>query len=133
MAEKIKVLLVEPLEKPRVVEVEHTLECFHDLVGGYIQAVYPWNTNAALICDDEGKYKGYRANRALVDEDGEPYDIVVGTFLICGISEDNFASLTEEQEKRFTDLFRWPELFYETEEGVMWMKLKRGEKPRRII
>ena len=68
-----------------------------------------------------------------MDEDGEPYDIVVGTFLICGISEDNFASLTEEQAKKFTDLFRWPELFFETEEGVMWMKLKRGEKPRRIL
>ena len=133
MTEMIKVLLVEPMEKPRVIEIERDLDTFHELVGGYLQAVYPWGSSCALICDDEGKYKGYRANRALVDEDGEPYDIVVGTFLICGISGEDFASLTEEQEKKFTDLFRWPELFFETEEGVMWMKLKRGEKPRRII
>ena len=133
MAEMIKVLLVEPMEKPRVIEIERDLDTFHELVGGYLQTVYPWGSSCALICDDEGKYKGYRANRALVDEDGEPYDIVVGTFLICGISGEDFASLTEEQEKKFTYLFRWPELFFETEEGVMWMKLKRGEKPRRII
>ena len=95
MAEMIKVLLVEPMKMPRMIEVEHTLESFHDLVGGYLQAVYPWDTNAALVCDDEGKFKGYPPNRALVDENGEPYDIVVGSFFICGISEDNFASLDE--------------------------------------
>ena len=41
MAEKIRVLLVEPLERPRLVEVEHTLENLQKLVGGSIQAVYP--------------------------------------------------------------------------------------------
>lgn len=133
MAEMIKVLLVEPMKMPRLIEVERSLESLHELVGGYLQAVYPWETNAALVCYDEGKFKGYPPNRALVDENGEPYDIVVGSFFICGISEDNFASLDEEQVEMFTEMFRWPELFYSTEEDhVMWMKLIPGVRPRRI-
>ena len=40
MAETIRVLLVEPMEKPRLVTVPHTLENLQKLVDGYIQAVY---------------------------------------------------------------------------------------------
>ena len=40
MAKEIKVLLVEPMEQPRLVTVEHTLENLQKLVDGYIQAVY---------------------------------------------------------------------------------------------
>ena len=36
MAE-IRVLLVEPGEKPKLVTIEHTLENLQKLVGGYIQ------------------------------------------------------------------------------------------------
>ena len=133
MTEMIKVLLVEPMEKPRVIEIERDLDTFHELVGGYLQAVYPWGSSCALICDDDGKGKGYLPNRALVDENGIPYDIVVGSFFICGISGEDFASLTDEQVQKHTEQFRWPELFFETEEGVMWVKLKPGEKPRQIL
>ena len=73
MAEMIKVLLVEPMKMPRLIEVERSLESLHELVGGYLQAVYPWDTNAALVCDDEGKFKGYPPNRALVDEIGRAH------------------------------------------------------------
>ncbi len=133
MAEKIKVLLVEPMEEPEVIEVERDLDRFHELVGGYLQAVYCLGPGVTLVCDDDGKFKGYPPNRALVDEDGKPYDIVVGTFFICGISGEDFASLTEEQIQRFTERFRWPELFMSTDDGVMWMKLKPGDKPRMIF
>ena len=50
MAE-IRVLLVEPGEKPRLVTVEHTLENLQALVDGYIQAVYPWDDPVAVICN----------------------------------------------------------------------------------
>ena len=133
MAEQIRVLLVEPGEHPRLVTVEHTLENLQELVGGTIQAVYPFPEPVAVICDDDGKFKGYVPNRALVDEEGEPYDIVVGTFFICGLGKDNFASISDELTGQFTERFFWPEMFMRTLEGqILWIRLKPGEQPRVI-
>lgn len=39
----------------------------------------------ALICNDEGKLLGLPANRALRDSEGNLYDIVCGTFFLCGV------------------------------------------------
>ena len=43
--------------------------------------------------------EGKPLNRALRDEEGEIYDIIAGTFFICGAPPDNekFTSLTDEQ------------------------------------
>lgn len=54
---------------------------------------------------------GMPPNRALYDEDGQVYDIVAGQFLVVGLTEDNFGSLTEEQIKKFSDRFHSPEGF----------------------
>lgn len=53
--DKIKVLLVEPEQTPREFEIENTLEVQQQLVGGWIQAVYPWEDPVALVCNEEGK------------------------------------------------------------------------------
>lgn len=47
---KITVLVIEPERKPYVKEIEHTLESLQHEVGGHIQAVYPWEEPAALVC-----------------------------------------------------------------------------------
>ena len=134
MAEMIRVLLVEPMEKPRVVEFDHTLEKLQDMVGGVIQAIYPYDDPVAIVCDDEAKLKGSLPNRALVDEGGDPYDIICGTFLICGIGHDDFISISGELAERYMDMFRWPEMFVRSPEGhVFWMKMGSGEAPRRIV
>ena len=134
MVEDIRVLLIEPGEKPRLKTVTHTLEELQALVGGTVQAVYPFpDQRVALLCDDEGKFKGYTPNRVLLDEDGNPYDIVAGTFLICGITEDNFGSISDEDAKHFTEMFYWPEMFMRTLEGqIIWIRMKPGEQPKII-
>ena len=76
------------------------------LVGGYIQAVYPFDDPVALICNEEGKLLGLPMNRTLRDERGVPYDIVCGTFFLAGIAEDDFASLTDRQIEKYTDYYR---------------------------
>ncbi len=73
MAKEIRVLLVEPMEQPRLVTVEHSLENLQKLVDGYIQAVYPWDDLVAVVCDDDGIANGKFPNRLLADEDGKPY------------------------------------------------------------
>lgn len=120
MAEKIRVLLVEPMKQPRLVTVDLDLENLQRLVGGCIQVIYPWEgIQVALVCDDDGKIKGYPANRVLTDENGEPYDVVCGNFFLCGLSKDNLTSLSEKHASMFMELFRWPEMFYRSNDGHM--------------
>ena len=129
--EKMRLLRIAPLEKPELIEIDHTLENLQELVGGTIQAVYPWDDPVAILCDDDGKAKGYHPNRILTDDEGEPYDIVVGTFFICGLSPDNFASIPDELAEKFTRQFQYPEMFTRMMDGrVVMFRLGSGEAPR---
>lgn len=131
--ERIRMLEVAPLEAPRLIEVYHTLDNLQELVGGTVQAVYPWDDLVAILCDDDGKAKGYPANRILVDEDGNPYDIIVGTFYICGLTSTDFGSISDELAEKYTERFRYPEMFMRTENGhVVMFRLGSGEPPMRI-
>ena len=99
------VLIVEPGKTPRTAEIGGSLESMQAVVGGYIQAVYPFDDEIALICNEEGKILSLPFNRSLYSpETGVVYDIVVGTFFMCAASteESNFGSLSEEQIRRCT-------------------------------
>ena len=109
--EMISVLVVEPEKKPYVKEISSGLSSLQKEVGGYIQVVYPYEEPVAIICDEEAKLKGSQLNRALRDEDGKIYDIVAGTFLIVGLGEEDFSSLTPEHTKQFKEKFNTPEMF----------------------
>ena len=50
-------------------------------------------------------------NRSLKDENGEIYDILAGSFLVVGLTEDDFDSLNKEQLKKYFDFFKEPEDF----------------------
>ena len=108
---KITVLVVEPEKKPYIKEIDNTLESLQREVGGDIQAVYPWEAPCGLVCCETAKFEGMPLNRALRDENGEVYDIIAGTFLIVGLTENDFGSLSEEYIQQFSELFRSPEAF----------------------
>ena len=91
--EKMKVLLVEPMEKPRVVEINHSVESMQKLVGGDIACTYPWEDPVGLIHCDDAIALGYPLNRMLKDVDGEIYDVVPGAFFLCGLTTNSFGSL----------------------------------------
>ena len=109
--EKINVLVVEPEKKPYSKEISSGLSSLQYEVGGYIQAVYPYEEPVAIICDEEAKLTGKQLNRALRDEDGKIYDVVAGTFLIVGLGEEDFTSLSPEHMKQFKEKFDTPEMF----------------------
>lgn len=109
--DKIKVLVVEPERKPYKKEIYTDLHTLQKEVGGFIEAVYPFDDNVALICDDEGKLKGSPLNRALKDERGEIYDVIAGTFLIAGLGAEDFASLSDDLISKYYERFKTPELF----------------------
>lgn len=102
----MKVLLIEPEKVPREAEIGSDLKSMQAAVGGYIEAVYPYDDPVALVCHEEGKLVGLPLNRKLED-----YDIIAGTFFICGLSEDNFASLSPELMEKYRGKFALPEMF----------------------
>ena len=129
--EMISVLVVEPEKKPYVKEISSGLSSLQKEVGGYIQAVYPYEEPVAIICDEEAKLKGSQLNRALRDEDGKIYDIVAGTFLIVGLGEEDFSSLKPEHTKQFKEKFNTPEMFMQLNGKLAVLPLEdvRAKKP----
>ena len=109
--EKMTVLVVEPMKEPYVKEIDPVLHALQAEVGGDIGATYPFSDPVALVCNDEGKLIGLDLNRGLRDENGEIYDIMAGTFLVVGLGEEDFASLSPELAQKYTEHFRQPEQF----------------------
>ena len=105
------VLAVHPGEVPVKLELSSTLESMQDFVGGTIQAIYPFDDAVAIICNDEGKMLGMPYNRVLRDEDGQAYEVLCGPFFICGLGDEDFASLTEVQLETYYKFFEHPERF----------------------
>ena len=107
------VLIVEPGKGPRRAEIGNDLKSMQGVVGGLIQAVYPFEEPVALICNEEGKLLNLPMNRFLMDENGVVYDLVVGTFFLCSAPADSedFESLSEEQINHYQEMFCNPDLF----------------------
>lgn len=103
----MKILVIKPYQKPEVIEIDHTLEAMQAVVGGYIEAVYPFDDEVALVVNEEGKINGLPLNRFLFDDDVNLIDIIVGTFFICGApsDSDSFADIPDELINKYTNRF----------------------------
>ena len=117
--ETMTVLLVEPEKYPRPVEIGTDLEDLQKAVGGYIEVTYPFDEQVGLVMNEEGKLEGLPLNRAIRDDDGQIYDVVAGSFLVVGLTEESFGSLTPDQMQRFEQQFHQPEVFVQMGKGIM--------------
>lgn len=118
-------LLLCPGQKPERITFPHELREMQKIVGGTIEAIYPFEDDAAaIICNEEGKLLGLEPNRAIRDpETGELLDILCGTCFICGLTEDDFSSLTEDQMEYYSQLFYRPEIFLWNGAQIMVMEV----------
>ena len=99
----MKILFVEPGKEAQPAEIQGALKEMQAIVGGQIQALYPWEDSVALICNDEGKLLRLPLNRALED-----YDMIAGNFFICGIEGDAFVSLSDPLMIKYQEKFHGP-------------------------
>lgn len=132
--EQLDVLLVKPGMYPQAVQIGSELEDLQKAVGGDIEAVYPYNEPVALIVNDEGKLNSSELNRALRDNEGQIYDIVAGDFLVVGLGEEDFASLSPELMEKFEKEFHQPEMFVRMGRSIMALplpddKVKTADSP----
>ena len=155
MAENtLSVLKIAPGQYPQQVEIDNDLKALQQAVGGSIGASYPFEDPVAIVYNDDGKLMGLplnRAlrdengemydgklmglplNRALRDENGEMYDAVAGTFLVVGLGEEDFASLTPELAQKYEQLFHQPEAFLKLGNRLLVLPVPDeppAEKPR---
>ncbi len=118
--EKISVILVEPGKYPKLVEIENTLEAMQALVEGDIEEYMPFDDEVAIVCNEEGKMRGLPLNRAVYTDNKEIVDIIAGKFFICyaPIEAENFQSMPKELAHKYEEKFKYPERFYQTENGI---------------
>ena len=110
----MKILIVEPRQHPRRADIPHTLHDMQQTVGGYIEIIQPFDDPLVLVCDEEGKLKGYALNRAIAGK-----DIIAGTFFLAGIDGDNLTDLPDELADRYEAIFRSPEVFIRSPRGIL--------------
>ena len=122
----MRILVIEPGGRPEVREIDDSLKTMQQIVGGYIQAIYPFEEPVALVCNDEGKLMDLLANRGLRNKDGQMYDIVFGTFFLCGApaDSDHFTSLTEDQIEQYRKMFHTPEMFWGMDGHIVCLPLE---------
>ena len=105
------VLEIRPGRFPKQIEIGTDLKDLQQAVGGAIGATFPYDDPVAIVYNDDGKLMGLPLNRALRDEHGEAYDVVAGTFLVIGLGEEDFASLSPELAQKYEEHFHQPEDF----------------------
>lgn len=109
---KLKVLYIEPMKTPKIVEIDGDLESMQNLVGGYIEEYMPFEDEVAIVCNDEGKINGLEPNRGIFDKEGGLQDIICGPFFICyaPVESEKYLSLPDNLRKKYEEMFRHPEM-----------------------
>ena len=101
----MRVVYVEPNKPAYVTDIVNSLEGEQKAVGGHIEAVYIEDDNTCLICNENAKLEGMEGNRRF----GDGTSIIAGPFFVCGTTEDNFRSLTDEEVDKYMDRFAVPD------------------------
>ena len=102
---KIKVLALLPMELPKEIELDNTLEAMQNFVGGLIECIPLTDTDSevTLVCNDEGKLLNLTPNRLLWNG----ADYLAGPGFIAGTDgEGNLASLPPQEMNYYAKKFR---------------------------
>ena len=123
---KITVLLVEPMKKPKVIEIGTELEDMQDIVAGDIEMIMPFDDDIAIIVNAENKIIGLPPNRALYDEDRQIADIIQGNFFVAyaPAESESFESLPQDKIEKYQEKFKYPEQFLRTIHGIKAIPMK---------
>lgn len=104
----MKVIIVKPFTNPYVANIKGDLKSMQAVVGGYIEAVYPFDDpEVALVCNEEGKLEGLTPNRFLLNRNNGVCDFICGDFFLCYAPADseNFESMPDNLIQKYIDKF----------------------------
>lgn len=121
--EKLRVLVVEPRKVPYAKDILAGQEGLSQEVKGPIAAKYPFEDMVALVYNDEAKETGQPLNRALYNAQGQPCDVIPGTFLVVGLGEESFTSLPEDLMDKYAQQFQTVEVFAQVDGRTLMFKV----------
>lgn len=129
--ETMRVVMLEPGQFARVVDIEANLKGMQQAVGGDIEPFYCFDEEVCIVCCDEGKINGMPLNRAVYDTDNKMLDVIAGPCFICDCSTSNFKSLSDEQIKKYREQFKYPENFIRINNEIKALKYKPEKSQER--
>ena len=78
---------------------------------------------------EHGGKDGWKVERCYTKEPGkEIIEIIAGTCFICDCRGENFASLSDEQLRRYSRQFKYPERFAKVNDEIVAVPYKPQEK-----
>ena len=103
----MKVIIVKTFTNPYVKEIKGDLKSMQTVVGGYIQAIYPFDDEVALVCNEEGKINGLMPNRFLLNRNNGVCDFICGDFFLCSApaESEHFESMPDNLIQKYIDKF----------------------------
>lgn len=116
-AKEIRVLMVEPGEKPKEALLKTDLDSLQKAISkgcdeqGLIEIV-PIGNRCSILCNEEGKLLSLPGNRKI--RNGS--DIIAGTFYVVGDTPSGgMRSLTDKEFEHWYHVFEEPEYYTDTE------------------
>lgn len=127
----ITVVMCEPDKLARIEVIGTELSDLQKAVGGgFIETYYPFEEEVCIVCNDEGKINGMPLNRS-VKREGKVAEIIAGPFFICDSSNPNFGSLSKEQQDKYLNQFKYPEMFFRTGNEIQAIPYKPKQEKER--
>mgnify|MGYP000105092888 CR=1 FL=1 len=96
----MEVLIVEPM-KPCYVREISGLKDMQEIVGGHIEAIYPFKEQVAIIANEEGKILGLPSTASCQMSVESRMTSSAGHFFMAGLGSEDFTSLTDDQIRRY--------------------------------
>ena len=103
----IKVLLVEPFNKPKIITIENNYQAISEIICGDVDEYMPFEDDVALICNADGKRLSLSASHIVTDTETGKTELIYGSFILVGTSEfdDEYHLLDDNLINKYMDLF----------------------------
>lgn len=122
-------------EAARTYAVSSENKAFQPNMGGYsifgsaIDGSDPSVRLDNYMADEKGGENGWKIERCYTKEQGrEILEVIAGAFFICGTDGEEFSSLSDEQAKKYLELFKFPERIFREGGDISALPYKPSEK-----
>ena len=124
----IHIVILEPGANARTDQIEATTSSFENMIGSQFRFLEMPNQKTAFVVPQNEKHR--MPNRGIYNDKKEMLRLLRGTVFICGYKDKRPCSLTEEQIKKYSGQYRYPEKFFEVNGKIRGQKIKPKEPER---
>lgn len=103
----IKVLLVEPFNKPKIITIENNYQAISEIICGDADEYMLFEDDVVLLCNADGKRLSLSASHTVTDTETGKTELIYGSFILIGAGEfdDEYHSLDDDLIDKYIDLF----------------------------